>query len=229
MLFKNVALLSTLLACGAVYAENTPSYQYVEGSVERISQSGEDSFSETGFGVKTAWQISENWFIGAKWDRFSSDESESESFDNERFNETTELTLDRYYLGAGYIIPVSDVSNISVAAYLGSYRISAKTTVSAFIDDQQILSESYSGNSTENSVKLETLLRSNISEQLEVSAKVFYEYLNMSQLDNKSQYGIGVGAQYHLGTNLALTADATYGKVLDENTTQLGLGLRYNF
>ncbi len=116
-----------------------------------------------------------------------------------------------------------------MAAYLGSYRISAKTTVSAFIDDQQILSESYSGNSTENSVKLETLLRSNISEQLEVSAKVFYEYLNMSQLDNKSQYGIGVGAQYHLGTNLALTADATYGKVLDENTTQLGLGLRYNF
>ncbi|MDX1679039.1 outer membrane beta-barrel protein [Arsukibacterium sp.] len=228
MLIKKVALVAALLSSVAVQADTAPSYRYLQGSVEHISQSGEESLSDTGFGAKAAWQFNNNWFIGAKWQRFSDSESYAENFNSEQLIVSLELTLDRYYLGGGYIMPISDVTNLSFAGYLGSYRLSADGRVQVFSNGQPTFTESYSESDSSESLKIETVLRSNINSKLELSGTAYYEYLN-ADLDNKSQYGLGVGAQYHFSENFALTSDLSYGKVLDENTTQLSVGARYNF
>ncbi len=228
MLIKKVALVVALLTSAAVQADTAPSYRYVQGSVEHISQSGDESFSDTGFGTKGAVQFANNWFIATEWQRFTDSESFTESFNNERVEISAKLTLDRYYFGGGYVMPISDVTNISFAGYLGSYRIGVKGSFQAFVNNQLSFSDSYSDSSSNESVKVETLLRSNINSNVELSGRAYYEYLN-ADLDNKSQYGVGVGAQYNFTANFAMNSDLSYGKLLDENTTQFSVGARYTF
>ncbi|MBV2129332.1 outer membrane beta-barrel protein [Arsukibacterium indicum] len=228
MLFKKVALVTALFTCAAVQADTAPSYRYVQGSVERISQSGEDNFSDTGWGFNAAWQFNNNWFIATEWQRYSDSESFTASNGNERATGSTKLTLDRYYVGGGYIKPISEKTNISFAGYFGGYRLAAKSDFQIYVNEQLSFAESFSGSSTENSVKTEVVLRSNINEKLELSAQVHYEYLN-ADLENKSQYGFGVGAQYRFTPAFALTSELSYGKLLDENTSHFSLGARYYF
>lgn len=228
MLFKKVALVAALFTCITAQANTAPSYRFVQGSVEHLAQSGDENFSDTGFGVKAAWQFNNNWFIAAEWQRFSDSESYTESFNNEVLNVSANLTFARYYLGGGYVKPISDTTNLSFAGYLGSYRLDAKGNFQAFVNNQLAYSENFSTGSSSESIKIETLLRSNINSKLELSGRAYYEYLNAA-VEDESQYGAGVGAQYHFTPALALAADLSYGKLLDENTSQLSVGVRYHF
>ncbi|WP_213997917.1 outer membrane beta-barrel protein [Arsukibacterium sp.] len=228
MLFKKVAIVTALFTCAAAQADTAPSYRYVQGSVEHISQSGEDSFSDTGFGAKGAWQFNNNWFVAAEWQRYTDSESYTEIFNNEVLNVSASLTFDRYYVGGGYVKPINDTTNLSFAGYLGSYRLDAKGNFQAFVDNQLAYSESFSTGSSSESIKIETVLRSNINSQLELSGRAYYEYLNAA-VEDKSQYGLGVGAQYHFTPAFALTSELSHGKLLDENTTQFSVGARYHF
>lgn len=228
MLCKKVVFVAALLTSVAVQADTAPSYRYVQGSVEHISQSGEETLSDTGFGAKAAWQFNNNWFIAADWQRFSDSESYAENFNNQQLVVSLDLTLDRYYLGGGYIMPVSEATNLSFAGYLGSYRLGAKGRLQVFTNGQPTAVESYSESDSSESLKIETVLRSNVNSKLELSGRAYYEYLN-ANLDDKSQYGVGVGAQYNFSSNFALTTDLSYSKVLDENTSQFGVGARYQF
>ncbi|WP_372627867.1 outer membrane beta-barrel protein [Arsukibacterium sp.] len=228
MLFKKSVLALALLGCAAVQADTAPSYRYVQGSVEHISQSGDESFSDTGFGAKAAWQFNNNWFIATEWQRFTDSESYAEVYNNARLEVTESLSFDRYYVGGGYIMPINDQTNLSIAGYFGGYRLGAKSTFRVFVDNQLSESERYSESSTENSLKAEVKLRSNITTSLELSGSAYYEYLN-ADLDNKSQYGLGVGAQYNFTPRFALATDLSFGKLLDESTTQFSVGARYHF
>lgn len=228
MLFKKIALVAALFSCAVAQADTAPSYRYVQGSVEHISQSGEDSFSDTGFGAKAAWQFSNNWFVAAEWQHYTDSESYTESFNNEVINVSTNLTLDRYYVGGGYVKPINDTTNLSFAGYLGSYRLGAKGSFQAFVNNQLSYSDRFNATSSSESIKIETVLRSNINPKLELSGRAYYEYLNAT-VEDESQYGLGVGAQYNFSNNFALTSDLSHGKLLDENTTQLSVGARYHF
>lgn len=228
MLLKKVALMAAIFSCTAVQANTAPSYHYIQASAERISQSGEDSFSSNGLGLNAAWQLNSNWFLAAEWQRFTDSEKYSESIFDQRFEEALNLSLNRYYLGAGYILPISDTTNISFAGYFGSYRYAASYTFSAFRNDQ-FFTDKGSYNTTDNSIKTQVMLRSNLNSQLELSGRVYYEYLNDSDLDNKSQYGVGVGALYQLSPRFALSADLSAGKLLDESSKQISVGARYQF
>ncbi|WP_046557878.1 outer membrane beta-barrel protein [Arsukibacterium ikkense] len=228
MLFKKIALVAAVFSCTAVQANTAPSYRYLQGSIEHISQSGDESFSDTGFGAAGAWQFNNNWFIATEWQRFTDSESYTESFNNERVDMSLKLTLDRYYFGTGYVMPISDITNISFAGYIGSYRVGVRSSFQAFINNQLSFSDSYSDSSSNESVKVETVVRSNINNNVELTGRAYYEYLN-ANLDDKSQYGLGAGAQYNFTPNFALRADLSYGRLLDENTTQFSLGARYHF
>lgn len=228
MLFKKVALVAALVTCTAVQADTAPSYRYVQGSVEHISQSGEDSFSDTGFGLNAAWQFTNNWFVATEWQRFTDSESYTENFNNEVLNVSSSITLDRYYFGGGYVKAINETTNLSFAGYLGSYKLTAKGSFQAFDNNQLAYSESFSTGSSSESIKIETVLRSNINGKLELSGRAYYEYLNAA-VEDESQYGLGVGAQYNFTADFALTSNLSFGKLLDENTTQLSVGARYHF
>ena len=228
MLFKKSMFAKALLGCTAVQADTAPSYRYVQGSVEHISQSGDENFSDTGFGVKGAWQFNNNWFIATEWQRYTDSESYTVVYSNARLEVSDSLSLDRYYLGGGYIMPISDQTNISIAGYFGGYRLGAKSTFRFFEDNQLSESERYSENSTDNSLKAEVKLRSNVTTSVELSGSAYYEYLN-ADLEHKSQYGLGAGAQYNFTPRFALTTDLSFGKFLDESTSQFSVGARYHF
>ncbi|WP_333607984.1 outer membrane beta-barrel protein [Arsukibacterium sp.] len=229
MLFRRIALTTMLLSCTAVHANTAPSYHYIQASVERISQSGEENFSNTGLGLNAAWQLNSNWFLATEWQRFSEKRSDTFQEDNLRADISSEMSLNRYYLGAGYILPLSEVTNISFAGYFGAYRYALKSNTNLFTDNQLSSNFKNSLSTTDNSIKTQIMLRANINSQLELSGRVYYEYLNDSDLDNKSQYGVGAGALYQLNPRFALSADLSTGKLLDEGTTQIGVGARYQF
>lgn len=228
-MINKMVFVAALFASATVQANSAPSFSFVQGSLERVSQSGEESFSDVGLGLKASYQLSHNWFLAADWQRFNDKESEVDSFMNERVESKLDFSLDRYYVGGGYIIPMSDMTNISIGAYLGSYRYSVKGSFKVFANGQLVFSDSGSYSTTDNSIKTEMSIRSNLSHQLELNGKVYYEFVNNSDLEQKNQYGVAIGSVYKLSNQFAISVEASTGKLLDESTTQLALGARYYF
>lgn len=234
MQFKKALAISAVLACGWVQAESAPNYSFLQVSAEKVKQhsAGVEGFSDTGFGIDASWQFAENWFIAADWQRFAEKYHFSDAYAGvdytAYYNNKNDIVLKRYYVGAGYILSLSDSSNLSFAGYIGTYESSNSYEYAYYEND--ILEYSGAGryNSKQSSIKTEVTLRKNTNDIFELAGRVHVEYLNAVNNENW-QYGLTGSALYHLGEHFALSAELGYGKWLGEMTSSMSAGLRYHF
>ncbi|MCH8537647.1 MAG: hypothetical protein LAT66_07745 [Alkalimonas sp.] len=211
-----LSLMMSALAgaiCVSATAAEWPGHRFVEASFLSFEEKlGGDRYDYSGFGLKGSFLINQHLFIAGEYSRVEDTVRFSDGYDNYR--------LYNRAIGLGVITPVAANTVLDLAGYFGNYRLQDKVVDGTFIELHNDKYDYY---------KVEGTLRSMISPQVELYGRLSYEYLDESDIVNKSQYTQAVGLHYFLSRNLSFLAEFERGDFLGGTYTQGRLGARFSF
>ncbi len=228
-MFKKLMCTALVVASPVTLATELPGFDYVQASYQHWAASGEDAMNLNGFQLSASWQFSDTFYLATSVGQVSDRESYTESYSDGTVSGNVKLALTPLYIGAGYILPLSDRSTVDFGLYYGSYGIDVKYHAVESVNGQHTDTYSAKDSTTKSAVKTEARFRSQFTSALELNAKASWEYLNWSDLDSKSQFSVGAGLVYAFNNQFGLSADIERGKLFDTTRTSYTLGLRYNF
>lgn len=207
-----VSAVATALSFSSVAAD-WPGHRFVEASFLSFEDKFEGERNDySGYGLKGSFLINQHLFIAGEYSRVEDTVRFADGYDNYR--------LYNRAIGLGVITPVAPNTVLDLAGYFGNYRLE-DNIVAGNVMFQDRDKYDY--------LKVEGTLRSMITPQVELYGRLGYEYLDESDIVDKSQFTQAVGLHYFISRNLSFLAEFERGDFLGGTYTQGRLGARFSF
>lgn len=208
-------LMSALLGslCFAATASEWPGHRYIEGSFLSFEDKFDgDRNDYSGYGLKGSFLINQHLFIAAEYSRVEDTVRFSDGYDEYRIRNQA--------IGLGVITPFAPNTTLDLAGYFGNYQLKDTIVDGNFIERFE---DKY------DYLKIEGTVRSMITPQVELYGRLGYEYLDESDIVDKSQFTQAVGLHYFFSPNISVLAEFSRGDFLGGTFTQGKLGARFSF
>ena len=199
--------------CFQASANDWPGHRFVEASFLSFEDKFEGERNDySGYDLKGSFLINQHLFIVGEYSRVEDTVRFADGYDNYRIYNRA--------IGLGVITPVAPNTVLDLAGYFGNYRLEDKIVAGnvMFLDRDKY-----------DYLKVEGTLRSMITPQVELYGRLGYEYLDESDIVDKSQFTQAIGLHYFLSRNLSFLAEFERGDFLGGTYTQGRLGARFSF
>lgn len=182
--FLSIAIVAaTALAANSSFAQDTPEWNYVEGSIESLSVDDSDDIKPLGFGLSASYLITDNIFVDGSYSRLSDDVGD------------VDVDLTTFDLNIGYRYGLTSSTDVYGSLGYLSADIEARSPFGRSGEDDDGLAYKVG-------------LRSKLNEQFEVDASVSHERLgdfSDNLLALSGHYYIN--EQFAIGTSIKTNGD----------------------